>query len=83
MKKVICFLKSLKDPCKLCLVKAACYQGQDCPSWINHGKAKRDLKRFAENAGAISLVIFAMFGVIFVFVLIFLGAISFHEIIFR
>lgn len=82
MRKLIKFLKSLKDPCKLCLVKASCYQGTKCPPYEDHIRAKRSLKEWVENTAVITILVLAVFGIIFVFVLIILGAIRFHEIIF-
>ena len=82
LKLMIKFLKSLKDPCKLCLVKAACNRGNHCPDWELHIKAKRDMKGMTEKTLAFTLIILAFFGLIFVFVLIILGAIKFHELIF-
>ena len=82
LKLMIKFLKSLKDPCKLCLVKAACYQENQCPLYDDHIRAKRDFKSWFENVLAISLIVLASFGIIFVFVLIILGVIKFHELMF-
>ena len=83
MKKTLFnFIKSLKDPCKLCLVLPSCVRGVDCPKYLNHVKAKRDLKNFIEKAAAITLLIFAFFGFIFIGVLIGLGSIKFYELLF-
>lgn len=82
MRKFIQFIKSLKDPCKLCLVRASCYQGVDCPKWSVHVRARRTLRDWWESTAAITLLIFAVFGIISTFVLIILGSIKFYELIF-
>lgn len=80
--RLIEFFKSLKDPCKLCLVKASCYKEMECPLYKNYIRAKRTLKSWLERVATITLLVLAVFGVICVFVLIILGSIKFYELLF-
>ena len=81
MRRLIKFLKSLKDPCKLCLVKAICYKGTECLPYNNHIRAKNTIRYMIENVISV-LLVFGMIEFIFICVLIILGLFQLYNLIF-
>jgi len=76
MRNLIEFVKKmlkLKNPCKKCLVVAACKQEQDCAAYREYIRNKKYIEDELTTAAAIFTIFMAVLGILFVCFMFILG----------